>query len=264
MGGDYPPLGLRIVASAFVVASALVHFRIHIATYGQTWRGIVQQTAITPAWWADAVLQSAQLALQLASVAYVWAPIGYSIDNRKNVLVRTVGELTSRGANQSCGKQCLGHRAGKLSDGKATGQRTAFAQSSVLLGGSTAALTREGKGSVSPQWYRDTLSLHSACATGYMPAGGWQLYKGLMSATREAVSRLNMPHAMHSPCLEWRLGAVLGRPARVRLLRGQRNPATRRHFAPCLTHKHARRHPFNSPTQLTHTAIHSTQARRGR
>ncbi len=93
MAGDYvPPLGLRLLASAFVLASTLVHFRIHIATYGQSWRGVVTQTAITPAWWADAVLQSAQLALQLTSIAYIWAPLGWALDNRKKVLVKTVGE----------------------------------------------------------------------------------------------------------------------------------------------------------------------------
>ncbi|PNH04652.1 Aspartate-semialdehyde dehydrogenase [Tetrabaena socialis] len=85
-----PSAAACAVLSATLVATIVVHLQPHVTANGETWRSLVTQTHISPAWWADAGLQAIVFTLQLAAVVYIWMPIGYSIDQRKTVLTETV------------------------------------------------------------------------------------------------------------------------------------------------------------------------------
>ncbi|GFR52259.1 hypothetical protein Agub_g14793 [Astrephomene gubernaculifera] len=85
-----PSVALRASVSAAVITAILVHVRVHILTAGRSWREHTTETPITPAWWADGILQLTAFGLQLAAILYTWLPIGYSIDQKKTVLVDTV------------------------------------------------------------------------------------------------------------------------------------------------------------------------------
>ncbi|GIL77392.1 hypothetical protein Vretifemale_6857 [Volvox reticuliferus] len=86
-----PSVALRGAITFALVLAIYVHAQVHVATGGNSWRGFISQTPITPAWWSDALLQIIAFALQLASILYVWLPVGYSIDQKKTVLVEIVG-----------------------------------------------------------------------------------------------------------------------------------------------------------------------------
>ncbi|GLI59388.1 hypothetical protein VaNZ11_001254, partial [Volvox africanus] len=86
-----PSVVLRGAITFALVIAIYVHARVHVATGGNSWRSFISQTPITPAWWSDAFLQIVAFTLQLASIVYTWLPMGYSIDQKKTVLVETVG-----------------------------------------------------------------------------------------------------------------------------------------------------------------------------